>query len=179
MKRSMKLGPAGVNLGLIITPMLDMSFQILAFFIMTYHPSALEGYLSGARAANVKSGGTVQDPNPDNVVLGDDDLAETITVIVRTGGAMPGKPDKLLVKRPADAVAQQIADANNTWEHAKRELERELKQYRKDAGTEATNLRIEADGKLRQQFVIDVYDVCKNAGFAKIHFVPPPRTGEK
>src|ERR1700722_4024888 len=38
----------GVNLGLIITPMLDMSFQILAFFIMTYHPSALEGHIPGS-----------------------------------------------------------------------------------------------------------------------------------
>ena len=38
----------GVQLGLIITPMLDMSFQILAFFIMTYHPSALEGHIPGS-----------------------------------------------------------------------------------------------------------------------------------
>ena len=37
----------GVALGLIITPMLDMSFQILSFFIMTYHPSALEGHING------------------------------------------------------------------------------------------------------------------------------------
>jgi hypothetical protein len=32
----------GINLGSVITPMLDMSFQLLAFFIMIYHPSALE-----------------------------------------------------------------------------------------------------------------------------------------
>ena len=25
-----------------------------------------------------------------------------------------------------------------------------------------------------QEFVIDVYDTCKHAGFSKIHFVPPP-----
>ena len=46
-KRHNDPGVAGVNLGLIITPMLDMSFQILAFFIMTYHPSALEGNIDG------------------------------------------------------------------------------------------------------------------------------------
>ena len=33
----------GVNLAIIVTPMLDMAFQLLAFFVMTYHPSALEG----------------------------------------------------------------------------------------------------------------------------------------
>src|SRR5262245_55976659 len=37
----------GVQMGLIITPMLDMSFQILSFFVMTYHPSALEGHIDG------------------------------------------------------------------------------------------------------------------------------------
>jgi biopolymer transport protein ExbD len=37
----------GVNLGIVITPMLDMSFQLLAFFIMTYHPSALEAHIDG------------------------------------------------------------------------------------------------------------------------------------
>src|SRR5476651_1355790 len=41
----------GVNLGLIITPMLDMSFQLLAFFIMTYHPSALEAHIPGSLAS--------------------------------------------------------------------------------------------------------------------------------
>src|SRR5438477_11186925 len=41
-------GATGVQLSLIITPMLDMSFQILAFFIMTYHPSALEGHIPGS-----------------------------------------------------------------------------------------------------------------------------------
>src|SRR4051794_23896418 len=38
----------GVNLGLIITPMLDMAFQMLSFFIMTYHPAALEGHIPGS-----------------------------------------------------------------------------------------------------------------------------------
>src|SRR5438874_12903780 len=40
-------GGGGVQMGLIITPMLDMSFQLMAFFIMTYHPSALEGHIDG------------------------------------------------------------------------------------------------------------------------------------
>ena len=46
-KRHVATASAGVALGLIITPMLDMSFQILSFFIMTYHPSALEGHVNG------------------------------------------------------------------------------------------------------------------------------------
>jgi biopolymer transport protein ExbD len=45
---------AGVNLNLVITPMLDMSFQLLAFFIMTYHPSALEASIEGKLLPAVK-----------------------------------------------------------------------------------------------------------------------------
>jgi biopolymer transport protein ExbD len=37
----------GVNLGLIITPMLDMAFQLLAFFVMTYHPPVNVGFVEG------------------------------------------------------------------------------------------------------------------------------------
>jgi biopolymer transport protein ExbD len=32
----------GTDLSVIVTPMLDMAFQLLAFFIMTYHPPARE-----------------------------------------------------------------------------------------------------------------------------------------
>lgn len=42
-----------------ITPMLDMSFQILAFFVVTFNPPALEGRLPWESAAG-KQGG----PNP-------------------------------------------------------------------------------------------------------------------
>src|SRR5947208_6660338 len=57
-------GSPGMNLSLIITPMLDMSFQLLAFFIMTYHPSALEGHIPGSLVPpdNVSKQGP-KDPN--------------------------------------------------------------------------------------------------------------------
>ena len=34
-----------VEINKVITPMLDMAFQIFAFFIVIYHPSQLEGQL--------------------------------------------------------------------------------------------------------------------------------------
>jgi len=36
---------AGPEPTLPVTPMLDMAFQLLAFFVMTYHPSDLEGQM--------------------------------------------------------------------------------------------------------------------------------------
>src|SRR4051794_40314641 len=38
-------GEAAPEIVLPITPMLDMAFQLLTFFIFTYHPSALEGHM--------------------------------------------------------------------------------------------------------------------------------------
>jgi biopolymer transport protein ExbD len=43
--RRRKAEASGVEPTLPITPMLDMAFQLLAFFIFTYHPSDLEGQM--------------------------------------------------------------------------------------------------------------------------------------
>src|SRR5208283_5160419 len=59
-KRAANPAPQGVQLGMIVTPMLDMSFQILAFFIMTYHPSALEAHIPGSL---VPDNPAIRDPN--------------------------------------------------------------------------------------------------------------------
>jgi biopolymer transport protein ExbD len=44
-----------------VTPMLDMAFQLLAFFIFTYHPSALEGQFPISMAQS-EGGGDEQNP---------------------------------------------------------------------------------------------------------------------
>jgi biopolymer transport protein ExbD len=36
------------------------------------------------------------------------------------------------------------------------------------------NIKIQPDGKLKWEAVIQVVDVCKQAGFKNISFVPPP-----
>ena len=173
MRKTAGSGATGVNLGLIITPMLDMSFQILAFFIMTYHPSALEGHIAGSLAAphSEHGNGDLDAPILDLGEVNDD----AMTVIIKSAGETPRKPGKVLLRRKVEPVPAQIADATDTWVQARRLLDRELRRLHKDADAEKTSIRIEADSELRQAFVIDVYDVCKNAGFSKIFFVPPPR----
>jgi biopolymer transport protein ExbD len=175
--------PGGVNLGLIITPMLDMSFQILSFFIMTYHPSALEGHIAGSLAppeiTAVKSKENITPdvipPSvPEEMLL--PEVQEAITVIIKAGGAAgdPGKPDKVLIKRKTEPAPVQVADATQKWDAAKADLSKELKRVKKEGGMEHGNIKIEADSDLRQEYVMDIYDVCKMSGFPKIHFVPPP-----
>jgi biopolymer transport protein ExbD len=172
MKKTAGTRATGVNLGLIITPMLDMSFQILAFFIMTYHPSALEGHLAGTLASPPVSphrGGVDRDAQ----ILDPGDVNDSaLTVIVKSAGEAPGKPGKILLRRQVEPVPAQIADATVTWVQARRLLQNELKRLGNDA--DKTSIRIEADAELRHEIVIDIYDVCRNAGFSRILFVPPP-----
>src|SRR4051794_5964424 len=83
-------GPSGpVNLNIIITPMLDMAFQLLAFFIMTYHPSALEGHIDGTLLPPAKfaiKGPADKNQKKDDTPSVDDDepkLTETLLVKVK------------------------------------------------------------------------------------------------
>src|SRR5437764_2126002 len=90
----------GVALGMIITPMLDMSFQILSFFIMTYHPSALEGHIAGSLAPpEITATKSKENVTPDLIPpsVPEDmllpEVQEALTVVVKTGGgADAGKP---------------------------------------------------------------------------------------
>jgi len=53
-KRSLSGESLGVNLSLIITPMLDMAFQLMAFFIMTFQPLSEEKNITGRLLPPVK-----------------------------------------------------------------------------------------------------------------------------
>ena len=176
-------GAPGVNLGLIITPMLDMSFQILSFFIMTYHPSALEGQIPGSLAPPEK----VAEKSKENQVLDiippsvpEDmllqEIQEAMTVQLKLGVNNPGQPGKVYIKSKLEQP-EEVADGDrDKWSAVLQELSSRLKQRRKDANIEKANIKIEADGDVVQDYVMQVYDVCKNADFPKIHFVPPPLT---
>ena len=83
----------GVNLALMITPMLDMAFQLLAFFIMTYHTPIMEGFIQGRflpprteKAKDKDKGKTnVADPKQPAPPVVDEDppLSDTLLVVIR------------------------------------------------------------------------------------------------
>ncbi len=170
---------AGINLGLIITPMLDMSFQILAFFIMTYNPSALEGHIPASFVPPSA-------PGPGNdleiELLEEAALipANVIQVKIKStargqevGNRLEGYPSQIHIKQPADADHVLLTDVDASFDAALRKLETRLKVlFTQEAGAK-TDLKIDADGELRQQYVMQVYDTCKKAGFDKVHLVAP------
>ncbi|MBX9678743.1 MAG: biopolymer transporter ExbD [Gemmataceae bacterium] len=174
----------GVNLAVIITPFLDMAFQLLAFFIMTYNPSALEGHINGAlvppsKVATVNKNDKNVKEDPDPLTSVDDiDLTETTIVTVKSvlagqpeGDRVDGEPSRILLKRVEDTAATRVVDGNVSLKEELKGLERKLKEGAK--GAVKANIRIEGDGELKHQFVMQVYDVCKGAGYQNVSFVAP------
>src|SRR5581483_5651250 len=74
-----------VEINKVITPMLDMAFQIFAFFIVIYHPSQLEGQLllSLTEVAQAKAA-KPEDAKPDQSMTGELELPAEISVLAKT-----------------------------------------------------------------------------------------------
>jgi biopolymer transport protein ExbD len=158
---------SGVEPALPITPMLDMAFQLLAFFIFAYHPSDLEGQMDFTLPSETSPGATNRpDVIPDSRPEGDRiDLPSNLTVMVRTqqDGIHNGIISALSVQN--DSGTEQV----DNLEQLKKHLEKlRTTVEHKDA------IKIQADGKLKWDGVVQVMDACHAAGFQNISFVPPP-----
>jgi|YelNatPaOPRAMG01_1025707.scaffolds.fasta_scaffold124547_2 biopolymer transport protein ExbD len=159
---------AGPEPTLPITPMLDMAFQLLAFFVMTYHPSDLEGQMELSLPSEaITQAQDKEDIKPDAPVDKDQDLklAANITVIVRT------QRDNINTGFISGISLQD--DAGTTAVDTLDKLREELKSRRANVENKE-NIKIQADNKLKWEEVISVMDVCQQAGFKNISFVPPP-----
>src|SRR5579884_630904 len=167
MARRMK-GEAAHGVEVAITPMLDMTFQLLFFFILNYHPSALEGQMSmtlpidkqeaqAAKAEDVKTG---SDPDSDT-------LPADLTVNVKTvnDGYNNGTISQLSVTSRDGTKEVKDLDA--------------LKGYLESVRETLTNkeeVKIVGDSRLSWGEVVKVMDVCTRAGF-RPGFAPPPDHG--
>lgn len=173
----------GVNLAYIITPFLDMSFQLLAFFIMTYSPSALEGHIDGKLVPPIDVATKAKLPVPEMNLPpdSDPDAAETLIVTIKAvgkgqtdGNRHDGEPSQILLKQAHDAQPLPISDATDaTLDEGLRKLEAELKRILAQPGAVKSNIKIDGDGDLRHMYVMRVYDVCKRANYQNISFVAP------
>jgi biopolymer transport protein ExbD len=117
-----------VNLGIVITPMLDMAFQILAFFVITYHPSALEGHINGKllppEKIAVKSQGAPQKKaEAEKITDSEPDTKEALTIYVRAVGFSPegqgvlerreGEPSGFLIKTMQMRDPERVVDLSD------------------------------------------------------------------
>lgn len=161
--RSRRLNPgAPLEIVLPITPMLDMAFQLLAFFIFTFRPSnALEGRMDMAlpRAGTAKAAAPEQ---VDPFASSDTDIDKDAEVTVRVESA-GGGIDKIGVADKAGS-----AEVNG-----KPGLKAKLEALKQGLGG-STGVRIEASSHLKYSCLVEIMDVCMAAGFTQIGFAPPP-----
>jgi biopolymer transport protein ExbD len=179
MARRMK-GEAAHGVEVAVTPMLDMTFQLLFFFLLNYHPSALEGQMNMALPSDKQE---AKADKLENVTTGsdekDDTLPADLTVQIKTQNSNDaseedrGKISQLiLVGRdgPKEVPTSPTGDELGP-------LLKELQAAREGGNlTNKEDIKIQADSRLRWTYVVKVMDVCTKAGF-KPGFAAPPDRG--
>lgn len=167
---------APMEVTLPITPMLDMAFQLLMFFIFTYNPSALEGQMDLALPAKAdKQAHNQQDvsqtseahKDPDdidvpldlNVRVHAQEVRYTVTLeegVVRTPMDNLDALKEHLRKIFKDKAAA-ISDKIKGMDTKEREetLRNELKKVA---------VKVQGDTKLPWKYVVEVMDACRMAG---------------
>jgi biopolymer transport protein ExbD len=151
-----------------ITAMLDMSFQLLFFFIMHYKPSMMEGQMDMSLPAKTEPASKEKEnPNPVASDKQDDDikLPADVTITVRAikdGGQHHGQISNISVRSRSGETAVQTAS----------ELTPHLMKIR-DKLDNKSDVTIVGDSALRWDEVVSIMDACKKAEFTAGFGAPP------
>ncbi len=164
--RKRRRGDPGPEVELPITPMLDMAFQLLTFFIFTYHPSALEVQMElSLPAAGEARARDMKDVDPSKISDAEIEEPSHMTVIAKTqlGERSEGRIDQIIVDGLTRTTLRNV-----------QEFEGYLRRLGAAEKNEKEKLSIQADAGVRWANVVEIMDACKKAGFTNIGFAPPP-----
>jgi biopolymer transport protein ExbD len=140
-----------------ITPMLDMSFQLLAFFIMTFKPAPTEGQIA-MTLPKEEGGQTVAIPSPSD----DKPVKYVIKVAVTDTGTI-----KNMTLSEADTAKKETELGNSIETYFN-----ELKKLAEQSKGKPLKLTLEIEPKLLQAYVVQLLDHGVRAGFTDIAPVP-------
>jgi biopolymer transport protein ExbD len=156
-----------------ITPMLDMAFQLLVFFIFTYHPSSLEMHIAGKllppKTETAAPKDAVPDPNKQNISTKKDtpDTGEELIVTVealtdkdKVDLKDQGSPKTIAIFNPEIKSKTEVSNRGDGVELGLEKLEAELKRILAN-NPGGADIDIQADGKLKHEYFVKVYDICK------------------
>jgi biopolymer transport protein ExbD len=149
-----------------ITPMLDMTFQLLFFFVINFNPADLEGQMDMALPSESSPVGPKDKQDPKAAPeKNPEEFPSDLTILVRTqqGVDAEGGISAMFVRR-----LQGKDDPVNGLDG--------LKAYLIEQRAGLTNkeaVKILGDSKLRIKHLMRVVDVCKEAGFPNTSFVKP------
>ena len=153
---------APVDIAVPVTPMLDMSFQLLSFFILTFKPMPTEGQLS----INLPKLDASATPQIDPLIP--DDKKDEYTITVHSSST--GEIALLGLKKPTGGNLDNIKTLS--------ELLDELKKIPKPGGdAKNVSITIEAANDLNYARLIDIMDLCKRAGYDTVNLLPMRKGG--
>ncbi|MBN9120222.1 MAG: biopolymer transporter ExbD [Planctomycetes bacterium] len=142
-----------------ITPMLDMSFQLLAFFIITFRPAPTEGQIALALPKDERPG-AVTPRFPMDV--------PPAQLTVRVTAAANGTIERVTISEPGSAVFAK--DLGAKVEAVRDELATVAAGLSRE--NRPARLTLELDEKLIQEYVVQLMDTGVRAGFADLSPVP-------
>jgi hypothetical protein len=194
-------GGGEVDLNVIITPMLDMAFQLLAFFIMIYQPSSYEVGLDinllppeklAIKGGKPKKSEEPPPPGSDLAPIKDAvlvvvkayvperEIGKDATGRKKAGKIIEGMPLEIYIKTPESDLKKIATDSDSEvagWQILKDSLNEIYKTLPPsspgDEGTVKTIVKLMPDAALKQRYVLKAWDACRAAKF-KVGFVPPP-----
>jgi biopolymer transport protein ExbD len=169
-----------------IVPMLDLSFQILFFFMITFNPSRAEGKMS----LNLPATGQAKAKTPEAVDLNPTESSQDLevpadfVVVVRSYEESfslqiktAEKPDEVGTIRDMNRMnaKERQTEIDKLLEKLRDQLTTRLKEKKEKEGDKATdNVKIEANGKTKYSVLVGVMDACIKAGYVQVGFAPPP-----
>jgi biopolymer transport protein ExbD len=142
-----------------ITPMLDMSFQLLAFFIMTFKPADTEGQI--ALTLPKDEGG------PSNAIPSTTDDKKPTHYIVRVSATDTGTIEQISISEEGSAAATGKVLGPSVAAYRD-----ELMALSKALAGKPGKVTLELGSKLLQAYVVQLVDSGVRAGFSDISPVP-------
>ena len=158
MSKRHRQGTEAVEPDLPITPMLDMSFQLLSFFIMTFKPAPTEGQIAMTLPRDEGSPTSITFPSPS------DDKPVKYTVKVAAGEKGTIRNINLKEEGTASAGTDLGADPQT--------LLNELKKIHDDLKGKPGKVSLEIEESILQEHVVKLIDAGILAGFTDISPVP-------
>lgn len=149
-----------------ITPMLDMAFQLLMFFVMTYHPSNLEGQFPIQLTATEQQGGTNEEKKKPDATPSPRLTEVTPAVTVMARATEKGRLESLEVttlgggreligegRRGDEPSESMLATLQSSLNQIKRDL--------KSIDSQEERLLLRASPYLRWEEIMHVLDACR------------------
>src|SRR5947209_6979477 len=153
-----RVGTDNVDPDLPITPMLDVSFQLLAFFVVTFRPAPTEGQIAFALPKEEGPGPTAPKPIEEK---------KPAVLVVRVVAADNGTVERVTLAEEGAVVAK---DLGTRVEALRDELRAAAAGLARENRT--ARLTLELDEKLVQDYVVQFMDTGVRAGFANLSPVP-------